>query len=163
MEYWIEYIDGFKVQHPNILYKYRDWNNDLHKKILKENKLYLASPKDFEDIYDCNIPERFPQKEELYNFFLDKAKTESPLWTRQERRKYARYWSKKSPLGNPKLLSNLISEFNQEFNKRFGVLSMTADNDNDEMWYKYANNHQGICIGFDTKQLFNCIGGGGEV
>lgn len=31
------------------------------------------------------------------------------------------------------------------------------------MWCKYANNHQGICIGFDTSLLFKYVGGGGKV
>ena len=51
IDYRIEYIDGMKFEHPAILYKYRCWDNELHKKILTENKLYIASPKDFEDIY----------------------------------------------------------------------------------------------------------------
>lgn len=163
IDYRIEYIDGVKFEHPAILYKYRCWNNYLHKKILTENKLYMASPKDFEDIYDCNIPEKFPSKNELYDFFLNKAKKDNPQWTRQERRKFAREWAKKSPLANPNTLSKLISDFNQEFNNRFGVLSMTADCDNDEMWCKYADDYQGICVGFDTELLFECVGGGGEV
>lgn len=163
IDYRIEYIDGVKFEHPAILYKYRCWNNCLHKKVLTENKLYMASPKDFEDIYDCNIPEQFPAKDELYDFFLNKAKKENPRWTRQEKRKFARKLVKKSPLANPNTLSKLIDDFNQEFNNRFGVLSMTADCDNDEMWRKYANDYQGVCIGFDTKLLFECVGGGGEV
>lgn len=67
-------INSSKIHYPKILYKYRDWDNELHKKVLLENKLYLASPKDFEDIFDCNLPEKFPRKDELYNFFIDKAK-----------------------------------------------------------------------------------------
>lgn len=31
------------------------------------------------------------------------------------------------------------------------------------MWEKYANNHMGVCFGFDAKALFDCVGGGGEV
>lgn len=163
MSYKIEYTDGVKFNYPPILYKYRCWNNYLHKKVLTENKIYFASPKDFEDIYDCNVPEKFPNKEDLFNFFVQKAKNDYPQWTRVQRRKFAREWSKKSPLANPDLLSNLIEKYNQEFNNRFGVLSVTADYNNDEMWEKYGDKHQGICIGFDSNLLLNCSGGGGEV
>lgn len=31
------------------------------------------------------------------------------------------------------------------------------------MWDKYANNHKGICFGFDADKLFSVVGGGGEV
>lgn len=162
-DYRIEYIDNVKFEHPAILYKYRCWNNYLHKKIITENKLYMASPKDFEDIYDCNIPENFPTKDELYDFFLKKAQKDNPQWTIQEKMEFAKKWARKSPLSNPNSLSKLIDDFNQEFNNRFGVLSMTTDCNNDEMWHKYADDYQGICIGFDTRLLFECIGGGGEV
>ena len=43
MGYRIEYIDGIKFTHPSVLYKYRCWNNYLHKKILTENKIYRVS------------------------------------------------------------------------------------------------------------------------
>ena len=39
MGYRVEYIDGIKFTHPSILYKYRCWNNHLHKKILTETLL----------------------------------------------------------------------------------------------------------------------------
>ena len=52
----IRIIDNKKNTHPNILYKYRNWDNELHKKVLTDNILYMASPRDFEDIHDCNFP-----------------------------------------------------------------------------------------------------------
>ena len=74
MEYSIRYINGDMVRYPHILYKYRDWSKDFHKNILINNTLYFASPKDFEDIHDCNLPEHFPSKSELYQYFINKAK-----------------------------------------------------------------------------------------
>ena len=159
----IRIIDNKKNTHPNILYKYRNWDNELHKKVLTDNILYMASPRDFEDIHDCNIPKKFPKKSELYDFFLKKSKTEYPNRSRSEHRQYARYWRDKSPLGNPIQLSQLIERFNNEFNNKFGVLSLTANYDNNAMWEKYADNHKGICFGFNAKSLFECVGGGGEV
>ena len=163
-KYRINYVSGEKFTCPPVLYKYRCWDNQLHKKILIENRIYLAAPKDFEDIHDCNVPEKFPLKDELYSLFLNKAKNDYPQWTRQKQRKFAREWEKKSPLAQPKVLCNLIEKFDREFNNRFGVLSMTTDPDNDEMWCKYGDNHRGVCIGFDTHLLLNCVRGGcGEI
>ena len=42
-----------------IVYKYRDWKNPFHKKILQENEIYLAAPKDFNDQFDCRISSNF--------------------------------------------------------------------------------------------------------
>lgn len=158
-----EYIDENDVSTPKVLYKYRDWNKVCHKTILLENRIYFSPPRDFEDKMDCNLPEKFPSKEELYDIFLEKAKHETPKKTRQARRAFARYWSKKSPLANPRELNRLINEFNNEFNERFGILSVTADCSNEIMWKKYAKDSQGICIGFDAEKLFSIVGGGGEV
>ena len=47
----IRIIDNKKNTHPNILYKYRNWDNELHKKVLTDNILYMASPRDFDMIF----------------------------------------------------------------------------------------------------------------
>ena len=161
-KYKIEFTDGSRFVAPEILYKYRNWDNSFHRKIIEENKLYMASPQYFEDKMDCNLPERYPSKIELYEIFIKKAK-EDPTLSRGKRREYARYWSKKSPLANRILTEKNIEIFNNIFNARFGVCSLTADSNNEAMWDKYANNHAGICIGFDCKKLFDVVGGGGEI
>jgi len=112
---------------------------------------------------DCNIPERFPAKDELYDIFLSKSKKENPFSSRQVHRAYARYWNKHSPLANPTQLKKHIEYFNKDFNDRFGVCSLTAISNNSDMWKKYANDSKGICIGFDAAKLFDVIGGGGEI
>jgi hypothetical protein len=42
---------------PDIVYKYRSWNDSNHKKVITENSLFLASPKLFNDPFDCKIPD----------------------------------------------------------------------------------------------------------
>lgn len=164
MRYRVEYIDGKEFRHPTILYKYRDWDNVYHKKILQDNSIYFASPKSFEDIHDCNVPESFPTKEELYDIFLQKSKETYPNRTRTMHRAFARYWRQHSPLANPRRLKNELEQLNIDFNNRFGVLSLTANPNNEEMWVKYGKSHEGFCIGFDTSKLFEADSmGGGEV
>ena len=45
--------------YPQIIYKYRDWQIGYHRNILTHNQIFLASPKDFNDPFDCRIPEDF--------------------------------------------------------------------------------------------------------
>jgi hypothetical protein len=158
-----KYVDAGKITYPKILYKYRDWDNLYHKGVLTENKIFLSPPREFEDKMDCNVPEKFPLKIELYELFIERSKKENPRFSRQQHRKYARDWSKKSPLANPKQLKNLVEKFNEDFNNRFGVCSVTADPYNLNMWKKYGNNSKGICIGFNSEKLFSIVGGGGEI
>lgn len=147
--------------HP-ILYKYRDWNNPYHKRILLENRAFFAAPNSFEDIKDCNVPENFPPLSKLYDLFLERSKKDNSNYSRAEHRKYARYWSKHSPLANPTKLKNEVKIYNDLFfNSRFGILSLTANSENDIMWEKYGNMHTGFCIGFNADILFNVVAGGG--
>ena len=159
MEPIIEYVDGKEIKVPQIVYKYRAWNISYHKKILNEGTLYFAAPNEFEDEKDCNVPEEFPSEKELYEFFLDDSKNKHPYQNRAFHRKEARTQTKKSPLMNPNQKRKMIEEFHSEFNDRFGVLSLTLDCKNDKMWEKYADNHSGVCYGFDTKLLYECIKG----
>ena len=155
--------DEINFEYPPILYKYRDWENPYHKGVLTNNALYMASPRSFEDIKDCNVPEKFPTKQKLYKFFLEKSRMDHPTWSRKAHRQFAIYWSIHSPLANPQRMKSILEHFNEDFNNRFGVLSMTANSKNGEMWEKYANNHKGFCVGYATDILFKHVGGGGPV
>ncbi len=42
-----------------IVCKYRDWSNVSHRNLLIYNELYLASPNDFNDPFDCRIYPNF--------------------------------------------------------------------------------------------------------
>jgi hypothetical protein len=41
---------------PKIIYKYRNWSDKHHKNVLKKNELYMSSPEEFNDPFDCRIP-----------------------------------------------------------------------------------------------------------
>lgn len=68
--YNITLTDGSKFESPRILYKYRDWDDENHRKILHENSIYLASPKSFEDNMDCNLPEVISKERRAKKIFL---------------------------------------------------------------------------------------------
>ncbi|WBX97902.1 hypothetical protein [Chryseobacterium gambrini] len=57
--------------YPPIIYKYRCWNNEFHKKILTDGEVYLSSPRHFNDPFDFGIVQNFltldtPEKIERY-------------------------------------------------------------------------------------------------
>lgn len=164
MEYITEIVEDGIIRYPAILYKYRSWKDPNHQRILLDSIAFMSSPADFKDISDCNVPEIFPLKSELYDVFLQKSiKVNVGYYTRKKHREYAKYWSKNSPLANPKQLSDMVNHFNYVFNHRFGVLSLTANPDNNDMWENYGDGHKGFCVGFDSKKLFEVVGGGGYV
>ena len=156
--------NNVNLEDPQVLYKYRDWDNPKHRDVLKYCTLFLASPRDFEDEKDCNVPEKYPTRRmELYRLFMVKSKEEHPTWHKEAHRNFASYWCIHSTLAHPHELKQLKKELNEKFNNRLGILSMTTNYNNNEMWKKYANENKGFCVGFDTNILFQYVGGGGHV
>lgn len=47
---------------PSILYKYRDWNNEYHKKIITDYELYMPLSHQLNDIYDGQLYEIITHK-----------------------------------------------------------------------------------------------------
>ncbi len=157
-----------KKKLPKYVYKYRDWTDHFHKTIITARQVYFAPPKSFPDPLDCKLLPRYDllTEKEIYNKYLNLSKKDDDGWTRQQHRKFARQWTKSSPLKNKEQIKRLQEEDFDEFDSRFGVLSMTANPCNIEMWKSYASNHTGFCIGFKSIILFNDpehFGGGGEV
>lgn len=153
---------------PKILYKYRNWENPLHRRILREREIYFASPSSFIDQYDCHIPRRFDLLTDKQ--ILDKYRTDLrkqyPSWEIDKLEKEAKNWFDKGLLRDKKNITAFDKEFWDEFNKMFGVLSLTPISDSKEMWIKYASNYSGLCVGFKSLILFKDnqhFGAGGPV
>jgi len=150
---------------PQIIYKYRSWKDDNHKKIISEQEVFMAKPTSFEDLLDCKLQKRYDllTNKDIYNKYLEDSKRENSTLSRQQHRKYAMECFKKSAMRNKKYVKEVQNEQFLEFDKRFGVLSLTANPQRTEMWEKYSDKHQGFCVGFDPKKMFNYLGGGGKV
>lgn len=150
---------------PKILYKYRDWSNDYHKKLLYDPSVYLSAPSDFEDILDCKNPVRFDLLTgfEIFDRYFNDSLKENKGFNYMQHFQWAGEWFKRSPIHNSTLLKQIQLENANDFDKIIGVLSLTADNSNAKMWEKYANNNKGFCLGYNSKILFNFLGGGSEV
>ena len=151
--------------YPPTVYKYRTWINNFHKEIISEQIVFMAKPSDFEDPLDCKSQKRFDllTEEDIYNHYLQDSKNENHSWTRQQHRKIARDLTKKSPMKNKDYIKREQAKYLEEFDNRFGVLSLTANPKNLSMWGKYSASHNGFCVGFDSKKMFKYLGGGGNV
>lgn len=154
---------NIEVDIPNRVFKYRNWHDKYERKVLTDTELYLSSPGRFDDTMDCNLEEQFPRGKDLYNLFIEDCKKRYPSKNRDERRKYANYWSRHSPLANKEERDKLLKEIKNKRDKTFGVLSLTLRNDNDYLWERYGDKHRGFCVGFDTQKLiqhgkFGCGG-----
>lgn len=150
---------------PEVIYKYRVWDDKYQKTIISERTVFMASPTSFEDKKDCKLLKRFDlmTEQDIYDKCLEDSKNNDPRRTRQQHRAFAREWAKKSPMRNKKNISQLQEDHFKEWAARFGVLSLTANCSNLEMWNKYSNQGKGFCVGFKSNKLFPYLGGGGKV
>lgn len=142
----VEMVKGADVlrQSPEILYKFRSWDDDYGKRTITKNELYLTSPKDFDDTKDCQLPLDFNVSEaEFIEYAKELILEEQPLL---------------SALGIHKKLATAIANFKEvhfrtNFEKRYherfatdlGVLCLSSKCDNFEMWKKFKDT--GFCIG----------------
>lgn len=134
----------------NIVYKYRDWKNPNHKKILNDNVIYLASPIDFNDPFDCRINS---------NFSMLTAKEENDYINDLVISGF--FESEKQGFDLPKVIKDLEARINDksEFqraadsllfdiqDKSYAIFSCSKRWNSISMWSHYANLHTGFCVG----------------
>jgi hypothetical protein len=150
---------------PETIYKYRTWSEKWHKTILTDQTVFLAQPTSFEDKLDCKNLMRYDwlTPVEIYNKYYNHSKVLHPNGDELDHRYYAVKEFYKSPLFDQNYIKEFIEDYFKDFDKQFGVLSLTANPKNDAMWEKYSEAHKGFCVGFHSKIMFSHLGGGADV
>lgn len=72
---------------------------------------------------------------------------------------WAGKWFQNGSLRNLQPLYETEIDTSKEFNERFGILCLTADQLNIKMWDEYVNHKKGFCVGYDSKRLIEYMGG----
>lgn len=136
---------------PQIVYKFRDWQNPNHRSTLYLNEIYLASPADFNDPFDCRIIPDF-----------------SLLGTREKKIEYLETLRPANPvfeidqalnnleeiIKNPEMYERKYFEFDD---KHLAVFCVCLKWDVIPLWSHYANFHTGFCVGFILEKLLSAF------
>ena len=144
-------------EYPKILYKYRTWDNCLHKKIILDGEVYMSPPKDFNDPFDCRIPKNYylinsPEKIHNYtDFVIDKYKTRIIESGRNVENEKKNLREKLSDI--QKYQTHHENKEFSAFNDHYGVLSLSGRWDSILMWSHYGDFHKGFCIGFNELKM----------
>ncbi|MBI6121426.1 DUF2971 domain-containing protein [Salegentibacter maritimus] len=152
------------------IYKFRCWTDDNHKKAITKRELFLASPKDFNDPFDCRIPNSFDlldtkekRKNYIDNIVSRNRETIAHLGYNPELEKIRRLAELES---NPDKFQNRDNEglFKSQ-DEHLGIISFSERFDSTLMWAHYADNHKGFCLCFDEKRMreSGIFGMGGKV
>jgi hypothetical protein len=153
------------IKYPEMVYKYRHFNDPFHLKIITEKQVYFAAPKDFNDPFDCKNFTRYDllTDKQLLKWYYHTSIETKPNLTPLERTVLASKMVKNSNFKNKKYLKNFQQKEWALLNLRYGILSLTANHRNYRMWEDYGKKHSGFCVGFNPKITFKLFGGGGKV
>lgn len=145
------------IPFPDYLYKYRDADNDLHIDALQKKYIFMASPVDFNDPFDCKIPLDFESIAENSNLqfqFASKLATTAMI-ANEKKLDFFEKIIQSGTLKDKDILNRLEQEQVKKLVQDMGVLSLTKESSNLLLWSHYANSHKGFCIGYDTKRLLH--------
>ena len=146
-----------EIDKIEIIYKFRSWKSDFDKDVLLKNQLYLSSPQDFNDPFDCRISDNYflldtDQKISDYvdtvlgrqmHFILSKG-----LDIDAERKRIT------EKVADLKIFQKEQDELRfREQDLRYGILSLNLSWDSILMWSHYADHHRGYCLGLYESKL----------
>ena len=140
-----------------ILYKYRSWKKEEDRKTLTQNEFYLASPRDFNDPFDCRISPNLSlldSKEKIRTYIdnivinnFDKlSKNNLDIKAQMDEFENRLYNIKESQKELDKIHFSEQDIF-------YGILSLSMTWKNILLWSHYADCHKGFCIGLDKNKL----------
>jgi len=144
-----------------VVYKFRDWGNKYHKKILTDNEIYLAPPNKINDPFDCRINENFSllSEKEFEQYIDDQINLLNLKNLDSVRIKIKNRYTNQD---------KLKKEYNVHC-KNIGVFSCCHDTKEDKgwqnilLWSHYSNEHKGFCVVFWKEKLFKYLTIHGEV
>ena len=144
---------------PSMLYKYRNWTDEKHRRILTHDEIFFASPKSFNDPFDCRIKIRYDlmPEDEILRHHIEHLKETHPYLRGKRRKQRAKQQARKSPWRDPDKIGKLQELMQYLIDTEFGVFSLTENRESLIMWAHYASSHQGFCVGFDVYKLGMCM------
>lgn len=152
---------------PKKLYRYRSLNKaHREKQNLENNKLYLSSPKDFNDPYDCECKLNYHLI--IYYVYTSLYLESFSTWKAEIFKKSSldyramiencphyrkSYLNKYKEHHNVPKFNTLISDIKDDI-----LISCFSETYNSVlMWSHYADEHRGICIEYDLQDLYGNI------
>lgn len=140
---------------PKILYKYRFFDNKKNqRRIVTNSELWFTSAKKFSDPLDSNIFFDFEDKPQgiMMKWLINAVRIYEPnippeIVEERARQRYQRIQSDRN------YWSRISKEILDNNHSKFGICSLSAVKDEILMWSNYVKNHEGFCLGLDTKSL----------
>lgn len=151
--------------YPDKLFKYRSWNDPFHRRIISDLEIFLASPSQFEDTNDCKNHVRYDHlsDEDFLIALRHFVQRTSPKWNFEARERQVQELLETNQLRNSDFTSRMAEETYEDWSSRIGILSLSINPNENEMWRKYAEEDKGFCVSFHGNRFLQFVRGGGLV
>ncbi|MBZ0255735.1 DUF2971 domain-containing protein, partial [bacterium] len=138
---------------PKYLYKYINWSNKYHRRIITHSEIYFSSPSLFNDPFDSAIPVRFDvgTKDQKMNSIMRALRRQHPNKSLKKLGKMARVI--KEELKDPNLMRERYSSQVSMYQSNTAIFCLSETYKSIIMWSHYSNEHKGLCIRFNTAKL----------
>jgi hypothetical protein len=128
------------------LYKYRTFN-DASERIITSDEVYVPSPLEFNDPFDCRIPVIANGREEDFRTLLhDHLKWKIPNLPKWRLEQIVHEKLRDDTHRNPDLMKKELDYAITDRLSKTGVYCLSAVNDDILMWSHYADGHKGFCL-----------------
>lgn len=143
------------------LFKYRDFSEEYHRKLLFDQELYFPSLQYLNDPFEGILPIQKISEisdEDIVKMKLQIEKYTHPDLSEESLNMLREHMESNVPSirkrdENPNWKKDVQLEIKILLNKSFGILSLSSDPVNYLMWSHYANSHKGFCLGFNIVKL----------
>lgn len=166
----INLISSQDITLPPVLYKYRDWDNDFHKRLLTEGEIFISSPALLNDPFDCNIPvsyEQLANDERLAQiYFQELVNDQFPFLDEKEKKKEIQKLINDGRFRDQEWVVSKEKEHFKSLCEFIGIVSFSDIKNNILMWSHYSNSHKGFCVGINSRMFSfgkNRKWGGGNI
>jgi hypothetical protein len=142
---------------PQFLYKYRNWSDKCHKRLITHQEIYLAQPSSFNAPFDGNIPIRWDLL--TYDDCLQKNLEFVKIMQRDDPLHLQKLCAKRitdsKELWHPEKVKKESQADIEKWDKIIGLLCLAEKKDDILMWSHYSNFHRGFVVGFHTDSLMD--------
>jgi len=144
---------------PINLFKYISWDKVYHQRMIYENEIFFASIENLNDPSDSAVPIRYDlgtdeQIIERYKYYV---KLDHPHLTDSEVERVAWNEMRINDIKNVNRVNALLDKQRKLVKEKYGIFSMTSENNSTLMWSHYSNSHMGICVRFNSQNFLDFI------
>ncbi len=151
-----------------VVYKFRTWEGDYHKRIITNREAWFAHPHTLNDPYDLRPPYNFIAEDidwnEAKNRMIEAGRVKEPNLSEVDLEKEVELRLRSFKEDPVAYFQRTRGEYivEEAHYDQIGVFSCCTSCENEPMWAHYGNNHCGFAVGFNTVELcksLNCTVG----